>query len=127
MVDVLNLQGDRYNVLVAIFFVPYVIFEFPCTFQFFFWLSFCVRVDCSWLPLTRICLYSFSKLRAQVLYSEQVDLENHGEAINVLIIHILLTAFSSSQVSWSIVTMARTSASSDIDLFSGRKILTPSL
>ncbi|WWD00945.1 hypothetical protein V866_007883 [Kwoniella sp. B9012] len=29
LVEVLNLSGDRYNLVVAIFFVPYVIFEFP--------------------------------------------------------------------------------------------------
>ncbi|KAK8858402.1 hypothetical protein IAR55_002629 [Kwoniella newhampshirensis] len=29
LVETLNLRGDRYNLVVAIFFIPYVIFEFP--------------------------------------------------------------------------------------------------
>ncbi|WVF71801.1 hypothetical protein IAT40_006609 [Kwoniella sp. CBS 6097] len=68
LVETLNLAGDRYNLVVAIFFIPYVIFEFPSNIalKYFTPSKWIARIMVSWGIVT-ICSAAVSSYTGLIL------------------------------------------------------------
>ncbi|WVR05046.1 hypothetical protein IAU60_002058 [Kwoniella sp. DSM 27419] len=68
LVETLNLKGDRYNLIVAIFFVPYVLFEFPSNIalKYFTPSKWIARIMVSWGIVT-ICSAAVSSYTGLII------------------------------------------------------------